>query len=175
MNGFYWIYLIVFALFIAYTVSKVPEWKTLVYDIACGVLILLFVIQDASVSFDTAEYMLQYSLVPGMGFAKMLGHEFDIGYNLLCKLLSVLFTGERVLFVAMALLILVPFFIWFRLKENNRPLSLLEAHTPKLYGGVMHIYDKRWFRNAVQIAMFAVLFVWYVTELDGAVYMMAPV
>ena len=109
MNGFYWIYLTVFALFIAYTVSKEPERKMLVYYITCGVLIL------------------------------------------------------------------VPFFIWFRRKENNRLLTLPEAHMPKLYSGVMRVYDKRWFRSAVQIAMFAVLFLWYVTELDGAVYVMAPV
>lgn len=372
MNGFYWIYLIVFGLFIGEIISKKPERNTLLYYIACGTLILFFVIQDASVSSDTREYMLQYSLMRYMRIEPMLHHKFEVGYNLLCKLVGALFTGERAMFVAMALLILVPFFIWFRResgepmmalmsflalgmyynaivfwrqfcamaimtfawryvrerkllpflgllllavsfhksavllaavyiayavpvrkwlipvcavcsvllgvlgkpimvlvykliytnyradeyfygmggynmffalwafvlvtywlmrerleepkikllfmmtliaatiqpvafsyffwcrivlyfrvamvmllpelytavfcqKENNKLLNLLEAHTPKLYSGVMRLYDKRWFQCTVQIAMFAVLFVWYVTELDGAVYVMAPV
>ena len=145
MNGFYWIYLIVFALFIAYTVSKVPERKTLVYYIACGVLILFFVIQDASVSLDTAEYMLQYSLMRHMRFMPMLHHKFEIGYNLLCKLVGALFVGERAMFVAMALLILVPFFIWFR-RESEEPMMALMCFLAlgMYYAGIFCIAMMTW-------------------------------
>lgn len=124
MNGFFWIYLFLLELFAAYTVSKSEQRRTLLYAAGCGVLILFFALQDASVSVDTAEYMLQYSLIPGMSLTDMLGHKFEIGYNLLCKLLSVLFEGDRVLLVAMSLLILVPFFIWFR-RESDEPMMAL--------------------------------------------------
>ena len=63
----------------------------------------------------------------------------------------------------------------FRRKEGNRALALLERYTPALHRAVLRIYDKKWFQVAAQLILFAVLFVWYDSELDGAVYIMAPI
>ena len=46
---------------------------------------------------------------------------------------------------------------------------------PSLHDRVLSIYDKPWFRIAAQLVLFAVLFVWYESERDGAVYIMAPI
>ena len=90
---------------------------------------------------------------------------------------SYFFWCRVVLYFRVAMVILLPelYITVFRRKEHNKLLNMLQAHAPKLYRGVMRVYDKRWFQNVVQIAMFAVLFIWYVTELDGALYVMAPV
>ncbi len=63
----------------------------------------------------------------------------------------------------------------FERKEGNAALALMQSHTPCLYKVVISIYDKLWFKIAAQLILFAVLFVWYVSELDGAVYVMAPI
>ncbi|MGN0977628.1 MAG: EpsG family protein, partial [Faecousia sp.] len=63
----------------------------------------------------------------------------------------------------------------FEQKENNKALALLARFTPGLHRAVLTVYDKRWFRIAMQLCLFAVLFVWYVSELDGAFYRMAPI
>lgn len=63
----------------------------------------------------------------------------------------------------------------FERKENNKALALLERFAPRLHRAALRVYDKRWFRIAMQLCLFAVLFVWYVSELDDAVYRMAPV
>lgn len=60
-------------------------------------------------------------------------------------------------------------------KETNKALALLERYTPKLHTAVLSVYDKTWFRAVTQLLLFAVLFVWYESELDGAVYVMAPI
>ncbi len=63
----------------------------------------------------------------------------------------------------------------FRRKEGNRALALLERYTPRLHSAVVSVYDKKWFSVAAQLILFAVLFVWYVSELEGAEYLMAPI
>lgn len=63
----------------------------------------------------------------------------------------------------------------FQRKEGNKALALLERFTPRLHRAVLSVYDKRWFQIAMQLCLFAVLFVWYVSELDDAAYLMAPI
>lgn len=63
----------------------------------------------------------------------------------------------------------------FEKRQGNRALALLEHHTPGLHRAILAVYDKQWFRIAAQMMLFTVLFVWYVSELDGAVYVMAPI
>lgn len=63
----------------------------------------------------------------------------------------------------------------FERKEGNPALALLERSAPGIYRVILPVYEKRWFRIAAQLVLFAVLFVWYVSELDGAVYAMAPI
>ena len=63
----------------------------------------------------------------------------------------------------------------FRRKEGNQALALLERFAPGLHRAVLRIYDRTWFRIAALLILFAVLFVWYDSELDGAVYVMAPI
>lgn len=371
MNGFYWIYLVMTAFLLGYQFTQRKESKRLILYAACGFLILLFTLQDASVSVDIAEYMRQYAIIPELTFPEMLVHKFEIGYVLLCWVIERLFASERVLLLVMSVLILVPFcrffeeetedpmiglmaflalgmymhalifwrqlaamailtfsyryirqrkffpflvvvllamtfhkvsvvfiplyfvypipinkwlflfcgivsvvlsvfgkpiirfgirviypryleypllteggytllallwvisglsywllrdrledpfvripflmvlvgatiqpicfsFFWwlrvvlffrialvpmtvhlytalFRQKENNKALALLQRFTPGLYEKVLSVYDTRWFQAAAQLILFAVLFVWYVSELDGAAYLMAPI
>lgn len=63
----------------------------------------------------------------------------------------------------------------FQRKEDNHALALLERFAPRLHSVVLSVYDTKWFQIAVQVMMFAVLFVWYVSELEEAVYIMAPI
>lgn len=124
MNGFYWVYFLLFSLTLIYAATQTSEKKMMLYSIACSVLIFFFIARDASVSIDTPEYMRQYAMIPSLTLKEMLHHKFEIGYNLLCKLLALLFESDRVLFVAMGLLTMVPFFIWFQ-RECVEPMIAL--------------------------------------------------
>lgn len=59
--------------------------------------------------------------------------------------------------------------------EGNKALQLLKTYAPKLHSFLLPMYGKRWFRVVTQLILFAVLFVWYNSELDGARYIMAPI
>ena len=60
-------------------------------------------------------------------------------------------------------------------QDSKLAMQLLQKLSPKLHGVFRPMYGKRWFRVAAQLILFAVLFVWYESELDGAVYVMAPI
>lgn len=126
MNGFYWIYLVMMALMLWYHCAESFEQKRLIYWGAVGFLLLLFVVQDFSVSVDTAEYMKQYEIISTLSFRQMLTHKFEIGYVLLCKALCCLFESRRMLLLTMGLLILVPFARTFE-EETERPMIALMA------------------------------------------------
>lgn len=126
MNGFYWIYLVMLGLMLWYEIEESPETKRLIYYGAWGFLILMFVAQDFSVSIDIAEYMRQYAIIPDLTFSQMLVHKFEIGYVLLCWLLERAFQSDRVLLLAMGMLIVVPFCRSFE-KETEDPMIALMA------------------------------------------------
>ncbi len=126
MNGYYWIYLAMLGFLFWYEFTRQPDRKRLIYYVACGFLILLYAIQDGSVSIDIAEYMRQYAIIPDLGFGQMLTHKFEIGYVLLCWILERLFDSERVLVLAMALIILPLFAKSFR-QETEDPMVALMA------------------------------------------------
>ena len=58
---------------------------------------------------------------------------------------------------------------------GNPVLALVARWAPKWHPKAVAMYQSRWFPVFTQLAMFAVLFVWYVSELEGARYLMAPV
>ena len=126
MNGYYWIYLAMLGLLFWYEFTRQPDRKKLVYYGACGFLILLYAVQDGSVSIDIAEYMRQYAVIPELSFPQMLTHKFEIGYVLLCRILALLFDSERALVLAMALIILPLFARSFR-QETEDPMVALMA------------------------------------------------
>lgn len=128
MNGFYWIYLAMLAFLLGYEFVRDREKRRLIYWGACGFLILLFAIQDFSVGYDMGEYMRQWDLIPTLTFREMLGHKFEIGYVLLCFLLERVFTSERVLLLAMAVMILLPYCRCFE-RETPDPMIALMAFT----------------------------------------------
>ena len=76
--------------------------------------------------------------------------------------------------VALAAITAELFVELFQNKENV-VLALVNKVSPKLHGQIVKLYDTKWFSLAMQLVLFAVLFVWYVSELDGAVYRMAPI
>lgn len=126
MNGFYWIYLVMLAFLLGYGIVEATELKRLIYYGACGFLILIFVMQDHSVSSDTAEYMRQWEIIPNLSFSEMLVHKFEIGYVLLCWALERLFESDRVLLLALSMMILLPFCRYFE-KETENPMIALMA------------------------------------------------
>ncbi len=63
----------------------------------------------------------------------------------------------------------------FERREGNQVLALTERFTPKLHRWILSIYDTTALRIVCQLILFTVLFVWYVSELEGAVYIMAPI
>lgn len=60
------------------------------------------------------------------------------------------------------------------IRQENKALDLLCRYAPKTHARVLSVYDKKGFQAAMQLILFGVLFAWYLTELDGAVYVMAP-
>lgn len=126
MNGFYWIYLIMILFLLAYTLAQPKETKRLIYYIALVFLILLFTLQDASVSMDTAEYMRQWRIIPDLSFREMLSHKFEIAYVVLCWFLERTFESDRVLLVVLSILILLPFGRSFE-RNTEAPMIALMA------------------------------------------------
>ena len=126
MNGFYWIYLIMLVFLLAWDREKSGERRRLIYYAACFFLILIFAVQDFGVSIDIAEYMRQWDLIPTLSFREMLTHKFEIGYVLLCRILSYVFSSDRVLLVVLGVGILVPFARSFE-QETDSPMIALMA------------------------------------------------
>ncbi len=60
-------------------------------------------------------------------------------------------------------------------KADNAATRLLHKVMPKLYNIIVPLYSKKWFLIAMQLCLFAVLFVWYHSELEGGWYIMAPI
>lgn len=125
MNGFYWIYLVMLAFLLGYEAVRSKGNKRLVYYGACAFLMLIFVAQDAGVSVDMGEYMLQYSIIPELSFGQMLIHKFEIGYVLLCWVLERLFGSQRILLLVMSVLILLPFCRSFEEETENPMIALM--------------------------------------------------
>lgn len=126
MNGFYWIYLVMFGLMLWYHFADTQEQRRLIYYGACAFLVVMFVAQDYSVSIDIAEYMRQYDIIPTLTLPEMLVHKFEIGYVLLSRLASTLFASDRVLLLLLSVLLMVPFCRSFE-KENEAPMIALMA------------------------------------------------
>ena len=126
MNGFYWIYLVMIGFLVGYSLTKTKEQRRLVYYGPVCFLIVIFIAQDFSVSIDIAEYMRQYAIIPTLTFGQMLTHKFEIGYVLLCRLLEMTFESDRVLLVAMGLLILLPFGRYYE-RDTSQPMVALMA------------------------------------------------
>ena len=126
MNGFYWIYFAMIAFLLGWNFAKTREQKRLVYYAACGFLILMFVAQDFSVSIDIAEYMRQWKRIPNLTFPKMLKHKFEIGYVLMCYVLERVFVSDRILLIAVSVLVMLPFCRSFE-KETENPMIALMA------------------------------------------------
>lgn len=84
--------------------------------------------------------------------------------------------ARAVVYFSVALTLLVPelYTVVFRKQEGNPVLMLLEKWTPGIHGGLMRIYDKKWFRAGILLLMFAVLFVWFVSTLNDGYYVLAP-
>ena len=126
MNGFYWIYLAMIAFLLGYEFTRTGENKRLLLYAACGFLILIFVVQDFSVSLDIAEYMRQWAIIPGLTFPQMLVHKFEIGFVVLCWFLERTFASDRMLLLVMGVLILLPFCRSFE-EETENPMVALMA------------------------------------------------
>ncbi len=124
INGHYWIYLIMLLFTIGYRFLKTSEQRRLAYYSACFFLILIFSVQNYTVSGDNSEYMRQYEIITTLTFPQMLVHKFEIGFVLLCRLVAFLFHSERVLMVIMSVLILVPF-CWSFERETEEPMLAL--------------------------------------------------
>lgn len=126
MNGFYWIYLVMIAFLLGYESSRDKENKRLIYYGACGFLLLIFIAQDFSVGVDTAEYMRQWEIIPNLSLSQMFVHKFEIGYVILCWLLERVFVSDRVLLVAVGMLVMLPFCRFFE-EETENPMITLTA------------------------------------------------
>lgn len=133
MNGFYWIYLVMFAFLLAYHKTESKETRVRLYYAACGFLILMFAIQDYSVSGDNDEYMLQYGIIRDLPVSEFLNHKFELGFVIINKFLANTFQSERVLFVVMSVLVLAPFFLWMEKESDNPMLALMSFVAVGIY------------------------------------------
>ena len=126
MNGFYWIYLVMLGFLVGYSLANTKEQRRSIYYASVVFLLIIFIAQDFSVSIDIAEYMRQYAIIPTLTFGQMLTHKFEIGYVLLCRLLEMTFESDRVLLLAMGVLILLPFGRFYD-REFSQPMVALMA------------------------------------------------
>ena len=126
MNGFYWIYLVMLGFLVGYSLANTKEQRRSIYYASVVFLLIIFIAQDFSVSIDIAEYMRQYAIIPTLTFGQMLTHKFEIGYVLLCRLLEMTFESDRVLLLAMGVLILLPFGRFYD-RESSQPMAALMA------------------------------------------------
>ena len=126
MNGFYWIYLVMLCFLVGYSLANTKEQRRSIYYASVVFLLIIFIAQDFSVSIDIAEYMRQYAIIPTLTFGQMLTHKFEIGYVLLCRLLEMTFESDRVLLVAMGVLILLPFGRYYE-RDTSQPMVALMA------------------------------------------------
>ena len=126
MNGFYWIYLVMLGFLVGYSLANTKEQRRSIYYASVVFLLIIFIAQDFSVSIDIAEYMRQYAIIPTLTFRQMLTHKFEIGYVLLCRLLEMTFESDRVLLLAMGVLILLPFGRFYD-RESSQPMVALMA------------------------------------------------
>lgn len=126
MNGFYWIYLAMIGFLLGYEFIQAKENKRLLYFATCAFLVLIFSLQDYSVSIDIAEYMRQWEIIPDLTFPEMLVHKFEIGFVMLCWFLERTFASDRMLLVVMGLLIMLPFCKSFE-EETGNPMVTLMA------------------------------------------------
>ena len=126
MNGFYWIYLVMIAFLLGHECIRNKENKRLLFYGACGFLILIFTLQDYSVSLDIAEYMRQWAIIPNLTLPQMLVHKFEIGFVLICWFLERTFESDRVLLLVMGCLIMLPFCRSFE-EETEHPMVTLMA------------------------------------------------
>ncbi len=111
---------------LGYEFAKTTETKRLIYYGAVGFLVMIFTLQDCSVSFDIAEYMRQWTIIPKLSLQKMLNHKFEIGYVLLCWFLEKTFASDRVLLIVLSVLIMLPFSRSFE-KETENPMIAMMA------------------------------------------------
>lgn len=125
MNGFYLIYLAVLALLLWHEAASSSKTRTGIFWLACGFLVLIFALQDDSVSIDMAEYTRQWELIPTLSLQEMLVHKFEIGYVLLCRLLAAVFGSKQTLLLAMGLLIMLPFCRSFKAETDNPMIALM--------------------------------------------------
>ena len=126
MNGFYWIYLVMLGFLVGYSLANTKEQRRSIYYASVVFLLIIFIAQDFSVSIDIAEYMREYAIIPTLTFGQMLTHKFEIGYVLLCRLLEMTFESDRVLLLAMGVLILLPFGRFYD-RESSQPMVALMA------------------------------------------------
>lgn len=126
MNGFYWIYLAMSGFLLAYELASDKQTKRLIYYALGGFLILLFAVQDNSVSVDIAEYMSQWAIIPELTLPEMLQHKFEIGYVLLSWLIERIFGDQRLLVTVVGVLILVPYTRSFE-EETDEPMVAMMA------------------------------------------------
>lgn len=124
MNGFYWMYLVIFGLLVADHLVDNKQTKERLYYLACSFLLVLFVAKDSSVSSDVPEYMLQYDIIQTLTLPEFFTHKFEIGYVLMNRMLATLFESERTLFLFMGFLIMIPYALWLE-KESDEPMMAL--------------------------------------------------
>lgn len=126
MNGYYWIYLILLGALLCWESASRPDTRRAIYWASAGFLVLLFALQDDSVSMDLPEYMTQWALIPQLTLPEMLVHKFEIGFVLLCRVLYGLFGNPRVLVVVLGVGIVGLYSRWFD-RETEEPMIALMA------------------------------------------------
>lgn len=150
MNGFHWVYLVMFCMTLWHHFTPDRERRRLIYWGSCFFLILIFVAQDSSVSIDTAEYMRQFELIPTLTFGQMLTHKFEISFVLICRVLSAFPDGQRLLLLVMSLLIMIPFAYCFE-RDTSHPMVAMMAFVAL----GMYLHGLIFFRQLAAMAILA--------------------
>lgn len=150
MNGFYWVYFVMFGMTLWHHFTPDREKKRLIYWGSCFFLILLFAVQDASVSVDNAEYMRQFELIPTLTFGQMLTHKFEISFVLICRILSAFPDGARLLLLVIGLLIMIPFAHCFE-RDTSHPMVAMMAFVAL----GMHLHGLIFIRQLAAMAILA--------------------
>lgn len=123
MNGFYWIYLLMLLLTLWWTLTENKASRNKIYYLAWALLMIFYVAQDISVSVDLPTYRDVYGRFAARPWSNVLPSDetFEAGFVILNRLLSQFFVSDRVMLLAAALVILVPYCLYAE-RETEAPM-----------------------------------------------------
>lgn len=145
----YWILIGVFSLCaVVNCINISTRYKDKLYWGCSASLIILSAVRDFSVGADTLNYCNSFRYISSLSFKQALRSGWEQGYVVLNWWLGHFFKDGRALIVFMALVILIPFFIWIKRESKWPVLSLVIFVCTGMWSSSMFIL-RQWCAMAI--------------------------